>query len=433
MTVWASAAGAQGAASAPLFTVQPPDAALRQDAEAVALHLGITAEQAERQLWLQQASVPLTEAIARRFADRLTGISVEHRPGFRIVVRLTGDAPVPAEQVDLAGMRVDVVYVVGNPASHAAMVQAISTHQAAIRASLAVPPGLGIDQRTGELVAVVARRDVAREGAEPLRVRLSSLTGVPVRLRVVDRSELDMSGEDTGESGVVGGMRMLGANPGDPRQYLCTAGFVVSDGVRLALTTAAHCPDVLRVRDAAGRERTLPFVGQWGWGHQDVQVNLAETPLPPRFLADTARLISRDVTGAQPRASTRGGDMICHRGERTGYSCSQIELTDFAPAGDLCAGACLPTWITVAGPRCRGGDSGGPVFLGTTAHGIVKGGSYRADGSCAFYFYMSTDYLPEGWTLLTAPSETVPAQLHTVVAGASIPDRDAAAIVPGSR
>jgi hypothetical protein len=31
----------------------------------------------------------------------------------------------------------------------------------------------------------------------------------------------------------------------------------------------------------------------------------------------------------------------------------------------------------------------------------MKGGSYRSDGSCAFYFYMSTDYLPAGWRLLT--------------------------------
>ena len=25
------------------------------------------------------------------------------------------------------------------------------------------------------------------------------------------------------------------------------------------------------------------------------------------------------------------------------------------------------------------------------------------DGRCAFWFYMSTDYLPDGWRVLTAP------------------------------
>jgi streptogrisin C len=61
---------------------------------------------------------------------------------------------------------------------------------------------------------------------------------------------------------------------------------------------------------------------------------------------------------------------------------------------------------------CKSGDSGSPVFFGDTAYGILKGGSYRPDGSCAFYFYMSTDYLPSGWRLLTADPaghETIPA------------------------
>lgn len=401
LLIVAAPASAQLAAASPRApaALQSTDVALGQDAGAVADRLGITPGEAARQLRLQLASVPATDAIATRFAGRLAGISIEHRPAFRIVVRLTGDEPVGTEQFELAGERVEVVYVAGAPASHIELVQAISSYQAAIRASLIGAPGLGVDQRTGELVAVVSARDVAREGAEPLRARLAALTRVPVRLRVVDGSALDMAGD--GE-GVSGGMRMMGGVPGDPRQYLCTAGFVVTDGARTALATAAHCPDTLRVRDAAGREEALPFEGQWGWGYQDVQINVSAAPLPPTFFADTGRTTSRAVTGAQPRAGTRVGDVVCHRGERTGYSCSVVELTDFAPAGDLCGGACLPTWTTVAGPGCRRGDSGAPVFLGTTAYGILKGGSYRADGSCAFYFYMSTDYLPIGWRLLTA-------------------------------
>jgi hypothetical protein len=77
-----------------------------------------------------------------------------------------------------------------------------------------------------------------------------------------------------------------------------------------------------------------------------------------------------------------------------------VELTDFAPPGELCGGPCDPTWVTVSGPKCRGGDSGGPNFNGTIAFGITKGGHYYPDGRCAFYYYMSTDYLPEGWRLL---------------------------------
>jgi hypothetical protein len=157
---------------------------------------------------------------------------------------------------------------------------------------------------------------------------------------------------------------------------------------------------------ASGRrlEWRLDFVGQWGWGYQDVQINVAPVSAParfaPLFYADTAKTLARPVSTWRYRTSTRAGDFVCHRGERTGYSCAVVAMVDFAPAGDLCGGACLPTWVAVEGPTCQGGDSGAPVFEGSTALGIVKGGTYRRDGSCLFYYYMSTDYLPQGWTLL---------------------------------
>lgn len=387
--MWALAAMALlGAVPASAQAIPVPDA------PAVAERLGLPVEDAGRQLRLQEASVAATDAIATRFADRLAGIAVEHRPAFRIVVRLTGDAPVADEVLALGGDTATVTYRTGAAASLTALVQALTSHQAAIRASLRAPPGMGVDQRTGELVIVVSRRDVAQEGEAPLRARLADLAGVPVRLRVVDDPALDLSGP-------AGGMRLLGGSPGS-RRSLCTAGFVVTDGTQTALATAAHCADTLAVRGGDGQEQVLPFLGQWGWGYQDVQINAAAGPLAPTFFADTAKTQTRTVAGARGAAGTRAGDIVCHRGERTGYSCAPVELTHFAPAGDLCGGACLPTWVTVAGPGCKGGDSGSPVFLGTTAFGILKGGSYRSDGSCAFYFYMSTDYLPPGWRLLTA-------------------------------
>lgn len=374
--------------------VQSPDQALAQDADAIAVVLGTSGDAALHQLRLQEASVAATDAIAERFAARLVGISIRHQPSFGVDVLLTGDAVPPGETIAMAGEAVPVRFITGARTTHIGLVQAIVAHQATIRASLLVPPGMGVDPRTGEVVLVVSGRDIDREGEDALRRRLATLMQVPVRLRVVDRPGLDMGG-------VIGGARMVGTNAGDPRRYLCTSGFVVTDGVRSALATAAHCPDTLTIRDTDGRDLVLPFVGQWGWGHQDVQINASPETLTPLFFADTARTLRRTVDGARSRSGIRAGDVVCHRGERTGYSCAQVELTDFAPAGDLCGGACLPTWTTVSGPVCKSGDSGSPVFLGNTAFGILKGGSYRADGSCAFYFYMSTDYLPAPWRLST--------------------------------
>ena len=197
-----------------------------------------------------------------------------------------------------------------------------------------------------------------------------------------------------------GGSRVEGVDPANGRRFACTTGFVVTDATRTGIVTAAHCPYTLTYYDPRGGRLPLRFAGAWGARYQDVQVQVSDQALRPLFYADSAKSAPRAVTSWRNRTSTRAGDVVCHRGERTGYSCSQVELIDYAPPADLCGGPCDAVWVTVAGPSCKGGDSGGPVFVGGTAFGILKGGSYRRDGTCNFYYYMSTDFLPEGWSLL---------------------------------
>lgn len=393
----AAALAAAPAAAQPV--VQTAAEALAQDAGEYARRFAVTPGEAARRLRAQAESVAATDAIATEHRDRLAGIAIEHDP-FRIVVRLTGDAPVADRTIAAGGTAVPVIFRTGALATRDAVAAAITRHQAELRAALGKPPGLGFDPRTGELVMLIAGSDVDAWGAESLRAQVAALTGVPVRIRSLDRPDIDFA---------EGGARVVGARDG--RRYACTTGFVVTDGARRGVVTAAHCPDTLDYMDGAAPQ-PLEFAGQWGWGHQDVQLHLGGGELRPFFFADTAKTRLRPVTAARALDGTRGGEWVCHRGERTGYSCATVELTDFAPAGDLCGGACLPRWVAVAGPTCKAGDSGGPVFAGTVALGIVKGGSYRADGSCGLYFYMSTDFLPEGWSVAMTPADPITSALR---------------------
>lgn len=372
--------------------IETAAAARARDAAEYAKAFGVAQDEAERRLAAQEESVAATDRLAAQYRVRLTGIVIEHRPRYRIVVYLTGDAAVPEQRIVAGGMTVPVVFRTGARATRDRAITAMTYHQGALRAALREPPGMGYDPRTGVLVLTVGAR-AAPDGPERIEDRLEAIAGVPVELRVIERVDVNLS--------PAGGARVFGTAP-DGKRYVCTTGFAVTDGARTAMTTAAHCLDALTYAGPGGERVPLDYVGQWGWGYRDVQINASTAPLAPVFYADTARTLLREVSGARTRAATRSGDFVCHRGERTGYSCAVVELTDFAPAGDLCGGACLPTWVTVAGPNCKGGDSGSPVFSGGTAFGIVKGASYRSDGSCAFYFYMSADYLPVGWSLLTA-------------------------------
>ena len=413
----AAALLALGSAPASAAQVQQPVDALMQDAGEYAIRFGVPFDEALRRMRAQGASVPATDALRETYKDRWAGIAIEHSPNYRIVVLLTGTDPVADQSVMAGGMVVPIVFRTGAPATREAVLAAITAYQAKIRESLPHPPGLGVDQRTGELVVMIASgdADLDRDGA--LRTRIATMTSVPVRIEAVDKPPLNMAQDQVApvptlipapvDSGAIeGGGRVVGTVDG--KRYACTTGFVVSDGVRNGVATAAHCPDTLsyvgkRPSDGSRQEWPLEFVGQWGWGYQDVQVNVATAPdvgYAPLFYADTAKTLARPVATWRYRTSTRAGDFVCHRGERTGYSCAVIAMVDFAPAGDLCGGACLPTWVAVEGPTCKAGDSGAPVFEGTTALGLVKGGTYRRDGTCLFYYYMSTDYLPQGWTLL---------------------------------
>ena len=384
--------------------IQSQIEALAQDGAEYARLYGLSLTQAMRELQAEQDSVPVTDALAREFGDRLAGITIAHDGAFRIIVLLTGDAPVEDRSIIADGMAIPVTFRTGAPATREQILAAIVAHQADIRAALHSPPGMGVDPRTGMLAVMVKVEDVGADGEQALAARLAKIAGVPVEVRAWSDADVDLS--------AIGGGRVIGFDPAIGRKAVCTSGFVVTDGMRTALSTAAHCPDQLSYIEADKSEVPLTMIGAWGAWYQDVQIHAltggATGPLPPLFFADKEKTQLRPVTSWRNRTSTRAGDLACHRGERTGYSCAEILYPDYAPPGDLCAGPCEPTWVAVRGPACKGGDSGGPVFAGTIALGLVKGESHTGDGQCRLYYYMSTDYLPPGWTVAVARTGQVP-------------------------
>jgi hypothetical protein len=207
---------------------------------------------------------------------------------------------------------------------------------------------------------------------------------------------------------VDGGGRVEGVNRETNRRNLCTTAFVITNGETSAITTAAHCPDDLTYVDRDGSVIELPMIGSWGAAYRDVQINGTPNSPEPLFYSNQGSGSLRRLVSWRNVVSTRAGDFVCHYGESSGYSCATVELTDYAPPGDLCGGPCSPTWVTVKGPSCIPGDSGGPIFLGEVAFGIAKGVNRTPAGRCLFYYYMSTDYLPPPWRLMTVNDVTSP-------------------------
>jgi hypothetical protein len=364
--------------------------AIAEDAVQYAAQFAVTPDEAVRRLKAQQASTAATDAIGREFSDRLAGIAIEHAPAYRIVVLLTGDQPVADRSAD----GVPIVFRTGAKGTHAQAIDALRKHLIDLRSDLPNARGAGYDQRTGEVVLLVTRADADKFGLDAIRSRAEHVSGVPVRVTINELNESNMS--------VDGGGRVEGLNLQTNRRNLCTTAFVVTNGETNAITTAAHCPDELTYVDRDGTSTTLPMIGSWGAAYRDVQINGSANSPDPLFYSNRGAGALRSLASWRNVASTRAGDFVCHYGESSGYSCATVELTDYAPPGDLCGGPCFPTWVTVKGPNCVAGDSGGPVFTGDVAFGIAKGVNRASSGPCLFYYYMSTDYLPPPWRLLVA-------------------------------
>jgi hypothetical protein len=376
--------------------VKTPAEALADDAAQYAAQFQVSVLEATRRLRAQQQSVKATDEIAKEFASRLAGISIEHSPEYRIVVLLTGTEPV----ADRSASGLPIVFQTGARTTRAQAIQAMRQHLIDLRTELPGARGAGYDQRTGEVVLLVPAADVDRFGADAIKNRAEQVSGVPVRIVINDLLEQNM--------GVDGGGRVEGVSSVTGRRNVCTSGFAVTDGTRTGIATAAHCPDELTYYDKDGTTTTLPFVSQDGLAYRDVQINIAPEAAQPLFYADRGADSLRPVTTWRNRDSTRAGDFVCHFGESSGFSCAEVELTDYAPPGTLCGGPCEPTWVTVRGPSCVPGDSGGPVFSGDVAFGIAKGINRTPSGQCRFYYYMSTDYLPDPWRLMVSGDLTAP-------------------------
>ena len=384
---------ATAAAAQPMTEVQTGEEAIAEDAAQYAGRHSVPIAEAIRRLRAQEESVAVSDRIAAALRHRLAGISIDHGPRYRLVVLLTGVEPVPDQAALAAGAPVPVVFQLGAAATRDQLVAAIRNHQPALRAELPSQRGIGVDQRTGELVLFVNSRDADRLGLEAIEARAEEVTGVPVRVQLAAPARNLLRG----------GVRLVGTNPATGRANACTTGFAVTNGEVTGVVTAAHCPDSVVYHAPDGADVPLQYIGGWGSGHQDVQLHVGAQPGEPLFYANRLDGSLRELSGTRRRESVRAGDSVCHWGEGTGYTCAEVELTDYAPPGELCGGPCTPAWVTVRGPGCKSGDSGGPVFSGTVGFGILKGGS-GLSGGCNFYYFMPLDYLPDGWRPLLAPA-----------------------------
>lgn len=163
----------------------------------------------------------------------------------------------------------------------------------------------------------------------------------------------------------------------------CTSGFsLISPAGARVVSTAGHC----HIGTQFYQGLQLPWIdyrlrGSWdiGW-------------LSPRTFTPTNQIWNGSaywsITSIRAAANQLIGDLVCKQGRVTGAQCGTIRAKNLAPNYVVNAN---PDFIAVGSATMQGhtGDSGGPVWNGPVALGMISGS--RAVGSEVQVVYMSAE------------------------------------------
>lgn len=365
------------------------------DAQQLALSEGISLPDALKAVRTQEDIGNEIGRLREVNAGQVAGIYVEHVPNYKIIVTMKGNAANKQTLLKTASGNVPVEYRYGAKASTEEMIQAYEKNLDKIKALIPNVQGIGTDEKSGQIALMVFAKKADQAQVMNKKSTLFKLLGHPVKIIITEQAFQDAD--------IRGGSKIS-----SPSSY-CTSGFVVKNASNVTgVATAAHCEGINTYYNPNGTSLPLSIVGssEFKDADQDVEVHTSTGVERPEFYADVTTS-ARVLTGRRLRSSTAAGNQVCHRGETTGYSCGTVSLTNYKPTyANACGSvACASVWVLVDGDAntaCYPGDSGGPVFASQTAFGLLKGttASGTAKGQCTSFIYMSTDYLPTGWTLL---------------------------------
>ncbi|MGI5351444.1 S1 family peptidase [Streptomyces sp. CA-250714] len=239
------------------------------------------------------------------------------------------------------------------PSPHTYTASQLSSASDAVRAADVAGTAWHVDKESNKLVVAVDSRVSRGEIAKIQRAAGNNAGAVEIE-RVKGTFKKFLSG---GDAIYTGGGR-------------CSAGFNVRSGSTYYLLTAGHCTDLGGNWYTNSSRTTLigPTAGSSFPGNDYGLVRYSNSSVP-----HPGTVGSVDITGA---GNASVGQSVTRRGSTTGTHSGQVtglNATVNYGGGDIVSGLIRTT--VCAEP----GDSGGPLYRGSTALGLTSGGS----GNCS--------------------------------------------------
>ncbi|CAG0937598.1 Large cysteine-rich periplasmic protein OmcB [Thermoflexales bacterium] len=379
----------------PVPVVLSEDAAYRNDAEAYVAAFGGTIDEAVRRLKLQGPITQLDAVLQTQEKTTFAGLWIEHTPRFRVVAQFTQGGEETVLPYIQNGPLTDLVEVQTVPIS---LEQLRVTHSNVIRDIQATdtPAESDIDLKANRIKVYITG------DTQQLEATLS-VAGhpLPSNVQIVEVAQLSQPMSDW-----YAGYDLSG----------CTSGFSLWNAAYAEYSsTAGHC--VAPSYSPLG----APIFSMIG-GAYDFQVNPAPSDYTIKnWAADNifdSTPYYREITSWWATASV--GTVLCKFGKTTRFTCGIVESNNYNYQGS-------PTWLLIAStnPEVRiacPGDSGSPVYNGSTAVGeAVAGWCDLSELYNKVIVMPAGKYTDYGYYIMTAPTPPVlPTDLS--ITGTDAPD-----------
>lgn len=145
---------------------------------------GVSITEARKRL-LIQAAIGDEDKLRLRseFESRFAGMFLAHKPDQHMVVRLVGSSPVLPRVIKTSEGDLRVVFRVDQKHTYAELKKIVSEFKAEL-SSIPGIQGIGVDQRTGEIVLDIAAPDKEKAVYENKKNQLEKALGAPIRFDV---------------------------------------------------------------------------------------------------------------------------------------------------------------------------------------------------------------------------------------------------------
>lgn len=351
-------------------------------AASLAKHEGISVAEAMRRLEIMNEASQLMSRLQYSYPDTYGAVRAKNGRSFSIEFGFHG----VARQVALTQIRHmastkrlrNAISVVEMPMS-ARSVKEEAKELLDLALASGIEASVAFDQISGEIKLLTPNPDAARSKLTPKMNRpldfnkfykIEKFAGITPAVGAGSRTASTASWE---YRDFISGGWYLDSTGG----RLCTGGFVVSDGINFGLSTAGHCSNVntYYYKDQNGYLSSIgshlfPLRGEWTGNNLDVQWSTTSSTIAKDVLWISSFFNGTSVVDVKGVQNEYPGLYVCKYGRTTSYSCGYVDqylhVTSYGYLSRINANGTYPV-------QTLGGDSGGPVFSGRIAVGIMHG------------------------------------------------------------